>query len=321
MADSHTDSQQGRRGRRVGTLRVHSRYLRINLAAHTAYPDPFAIQVITMAANDAMFLAFWAILYDVIDAPIRGYTFTDVLFLWSVAAAGFGLGSIVCGNAAHLSRIIYQGDLDVYLTQPKPVLPNLLASRMSVASWGDLLYGLGLFALTQSLAPAAVALYLLFVLLTAGVMVAVRVLYHCLTFLLGNAEDLAGVGSEQIITFSLYPGSIFDSPVVTVILHTLIPAALVAHLPAELFGALARGAALDWGLLAAVVAGDAAPDRRRLGRLRPRPASLRVRQPHRRPHLTLPTGSAIDDPITRMACGFSLRPLDCKVARSWHGPT
>ena len=120
-----------------------------------------------MAANDAMFLAFWAILYDVIDAPIRGYTFTDVLFLWSVAAAGFGLGSIVCGNAAYLSRIIYQGDLDVYLTQPKPVLPNLMASRMSVASWGDLLYGLGLFALTQPLAPGAVALYLLFVLLAS----------------------------------------------------------------------------------------------------------------------------------------------------------
>ena len=46
---------------------------------------------------------------------------------------------------------------------------------------------------------------------------------------------MAGVGSEQVITFSLYPGSIFDGPLVAVVLHTLIPAALVAHLPAELF--------------------------------------------------------------------------------------
>ena len=127
-----------------------------------------------------------------------------------------------------------------------------------MASWGDLLYGLGLFAFTQPLTPAAVGLYLLFVLLAAGVFTAMRVLYHSLSFLLGNAEDLAGVGSEQVVTFSLHPGTIFDGPVVAVVLHTLIPAALVTHLPAELFRAVGRGAAPDWGLLAVIVAGDAA---------------------------------------------------------------
>ena len=250
--------------RRIGgtrwarTLRLLGRYLRVNLAASTAYPIPFAIQVVAMAANNAMFLAFWAILFEAIDAPIAGYTFTDVMFLWAVAAAGFGLGAIVCGNSGHLSRIIFQGDLDVYLAQPKPVLPNLLASRMSVSSWGDLLYGLGLFAVSQPLTGPSIGLFLLFVLLAAAVLVAVRVLYHSLTFLLGNAEDLAGVGSEQIITFSLYPGTIFDGPLVAVVLHTLIPAALVAHLPADLFRAVVRGTGMDWGLLAIIVAGDAA---------------------------------------------------------------
>ena len=256
-------SATGARGRAAATrgyraLRLLGRYFRVNLAANTAYPIPFAIQVVAMAANNAMFIAFWAILFEAIGAPIGGSTITDVMFLWAVAAAGFGLGAMVCGNSAHLSRIIYQGDLDVYLTQPKPVLPNLLASRMSVSSWGDLLYGLGLFAVSQPLTPGSIGLFLLFVLLAAGVLVAVRVLYHSLTFLLGNAEDLAGLGSEQIITFSLYPGTIFDAPVVAVILHTLIPAALVAHLPADLFRAVARGTGLDWGLLAVIIGGDAA---------------------------------------------------------------
>ena len=239
-------------------VRLTGRYFRVNLAAHAAYPGPFVIQVVAMAANDAMFLAFWAILFEAIKAPIRGYEFTDVMFLWAVAAGGFGLGAIVCGNASQLSRIVYQGDLDVYLTQPKPVLPNLLASRMSVSSWGDLLYGLGLFAFTQPLTAPSIGLFLLFTVLAAGVFTAVRVLYHSLTFLLGNAEDLAGVGSEQIITFSLYPGSIFDGPLMMVVLHTLIPAALVAHLPAELFRAAVGGATFDWPLLAAIIAGDAA---------------------------------------------------------------
>ena len=155
----------------------------------------------------------------------------------------------------------------MYLTQPKPVnLPNLLASRMSVSSWGSPTWAVAAVrAIVWDCSPSrsrspcrSVGLYLLFTVLAAGVFTAVRVLYHSLTFLLGNAEDVAGVGSEQVITFSLYPGSIFDGPLVAVVLHTLIPAALVAHLPAELFRAVARGAAVDWGMLAAIVGGDAA---------------------------------------------------------------
>ena len=261
MADNQSARAAGNRvdATRWGrTLRLLWRYFRVNLAANTAYPVPFAIQVVAMAANNAMFIAFWAILFEAIGAPIRGYGFTDVMFLWAVAAAGFGLGAMVCGNSAYLSRIIYRGELDVYLVQPKPVLPNLLASRMSVSSWGDLLFGLGLFAISQPLTAASIGLFLLFVALAAGVLVAVRVLYHSLTFLLGNAEDLAGVGSEQIVTFSLYPGTIFDGPLVAVVLHTLIPAALVAHLPADLFRAVVQGMGMDWSLLAIIVAGDAA---------------------------------------------------------------
>ena len=86
------------------TLRLLVRYFRVNLAANTAYPVPFAIQVVAMAANNAMFIAFWAILFQAIEAPIRGYTFTDVMFLWAVAAAGFGLGSIVCRTLRKTAR-------------------------------------------------------------------------------------------------------------------------------------------------------------------------------------------------------------------------
>ena len=69
-----------RERRTARTLRLIGRYVRVNLAANAAYPGPFAIQVIAMAANNALFLAFWVILFEAIDAPIRGYSFTDVAF-------------------------------------------------------------------------------------------------------------------------------------------------------------------------------------------------------------------------------------------------
>ena len=79
-----------------------------------------------------------------------------------------------------------------------------------------------------------IALFLFFSLLAAVVFTSLRVLYHSLTFFLGNAEDLASAASNLMISFSLYPGSLFDGPSMW-LLHSLIPAAFVAYIPAELF--------------------------------------------------------------------------------------
>jgi ABC-2 type transport system permease protein len=164
---------------------------------------------------------------------IRGYGFSDVMFLWALSAAGYGLAGVFMGNAGNLSRSIYTADLDVYLLQPKPPLANFLLSRMSISAWGDIAYGVVLFAFTQSITVGHVALFLLFSLLMAVVLTALRVFYHSLTFFLGNAEEFANTASELVLAFCLYPGSIFEGPSM-ILLHSLIPAALVAYIPVEL---------------------------------------------------------------------------------------
>ena len=70
------------------------------------------------------------------------------------------------------------------------------------------------------------------------------------------AEHFATLAADQMVNFGLYPGSIF-SGAVRLLLHSLIPAALVAYLPAELFRGLQAGS-LDVGLLGRIVAADAA---------------------------------------------------------------
>lgn len=71
------------------------------------------IHVTAMIASDAMFIAFWAVLFDNVGAGIRGYGFTDVMFLWSVAASGVGASVIIFGNSSAISAIIFRGELDV----------------------------------------------------------------------------------------------------------------------------------------------------------------------------------------------------------------
>lgn len=226
---SREDSRRGRRH----LLRLLFHYFKFNISAGMEYRASFYVQVVGMVLNNSAFIVFWLILFDRIGGAIQGYEFTDVMFLWSLVAAGFGLAGITMANASQISRIIYQGDLDVYLLQPKPIIPNLVVSRMSITAWGDFSYGIILFFVTQPIRLDTVALFLVFTLLAALLMTALRIGYHSITFFAGNAEEFASAASEAVVSFTLYPGSIFEGPVVW-ILHSLIPAALLAYLPVRL---------------------------------------------------------------------------------------
>jgi ABC-2 type transport system permease protein len=230
-------------------LRLFGHYVRFNLGAGMEYRAAFVAQVLGMILNNASFIVFWLILYRQVGS-IRGYGFGDVMFLWALSGTGYGLAGVFLGNAGSLSRTIYTAGLDVYLLQPKPVLINFLLSRMSVSAWGDILYGIVLFSFTQRITAGHIVLFLLFSLLMAVVLSALRVFYHSLTFFLGNAEEFANTASELVLSFSLYPGSIFEGPS-SLLLHSLIPAALIAYIPVELF------ASFDLARLLLLVAADA----------------------------------------------------------------
>lgn len=232
-------------------LRLAASYLRFNMAAAMEYRAAFVTQVVGMIANDAAFIFFWLLLLDRVGGSIRGYGFREVMFLWSLSAAGFGVSAVIFGNAFHLSRLIAGGELDVYLLQPKPVLVNLLSSRMSVSAWGDVAYGVLLFAFTQQVTAARAALFAVFVALMAVGLTAVRVLYHSATFFWGNAEEFAAMASETTLSFMIYPDTIFEGPT-RWLLHSLLPAGLLAYLPARLF------ARFELAPLAAMIGGDAA---------------------------------------------------------------
>ncbi|MBI9108869.1 MAG: ABC-2 family transporter protein [Spirochaetales bacterium] len=210
------------------------KYFVFNLSAGMEYRASFLIQVFGMFLNNCAFIFFWMILYKRIGGDINGYGFSDVMFLWALAALGYGLAEVFMGNSRFISSIIYKGELDVYLLQPRAILPNLVCSRMNTAGWGDVTYGIVLYFLTQSFEPHKVLMFLVFSILMAVVFTAVRIIYHSLTFFLGNAEQFAGTITEMVIMFILYPGSIFSAPS-TWILHSVIPAALVAWIPAEIF--------------------------------------------------------------------------------------
>jgi ABC-2 type transport system permease protein len=203
-----------------------------NLQSAIEYRAAFIAQVLGMMLNDAFYFVFWIIFFDQFK-EIRGWVLNDMFLVFGITATSFGLTAIFFGNAFFLSTIITGGRLDYYLSLPRPVLLHTLASRTIANGIGDLSYGIISFLLSGYFSIKGLAWFGIGVILASTVFLAFLIIAHSLTFWLGNAQALAGLLMNAILTFALYPITLFNGPA-KFILFSLIPAALVGSLPASL---------------------------------------------------------------------------------------
>jgi len=218
-------------------LRLFREVFVANLASVLEYRISFLVQFFGMMLNNASFLVFWLVLIDH-TGPIGGWGFGDVLFLWALSPAAFGLAHVVCGNVRQIGALIVQGDLDVYLLQPKDPWFHSIISRTVPSAWGDLIYGFVLLPfLTQD--PVKIGLFVVFTVTGALVFVGTFALMQTLAFWLGNISGLAGALTEFLLSFTLYPETVFPQEMRWVF-YSLIPAGFLVFLPIHVLRTL------DW---------------------------------------------------------------------------
>src|SRR5438105_14391560 len=105
-------------------------YTRLNLNSQLEYRGAFVAQVVAMFINDGMWLAFWQLFFSRFKI-LHGWTVNDMLTLWAIVTAGYGIGYAIFGNGLQLARLIAEGQLDVWMLYPRPVLPHVLVSKMT----------------------------------------------------------------------------------------------------------------------------------------------------------------------------------------------
>lgn len=223
-------------------LRLIKDYFLLNLSSAMEYRASFIVQSLGMALNNAFFIFFWWIVFGNTGA-IGSYSFEDVMTIWAIASASFGAAFILFGNTRSISNLIVQGELDVYLLQPKNVLVNVICSRSSIPSWGDLLYGFTLFIVVYGFNPGKLLLFALFVASGALFITSMMIMAHSLTFRLGNSSNIANAALEFMISFSIYPEDIF-SGYVKFIIYSLLPAGFVTFMPLRIINVFNAGTLL-----------------------------------------------------------------------------
>ncbi len=215
--------------RLAGHARLLLTYLGANLSMAMEYRAAFFSQVFGMLLNNSLWLAYWALFFYRFPV-VKGWERADVLMLWAVIAAGFGLSTVLFGAWRELSGLIANGQLDYYLVLPKSPLWHALMSRAAPTGWGDLVFGLVVFAIWGGPTWPRTIVYGLCCLAVGGVLLGFNIVAHSLAFYVGSAESLAHQVENAVIHFSTYPGAIFDGAV-RVVLFTVIPAGFINSVP------------------------------------------------------------------------------------------
>ncbi len=205
--------------------------------AHTAQRASLALratfitQALFMAVNNLLFFSIWWVLLDRFPS-IGGYTLADMALLFGVCAAGYGVAALLCGGMFQLGRHIGDGDLDALLCQPRNVLWRALASHSQASGYGDVASGCLLIALSGHVAVGRSPIVLLAVALSAATLVSSCVVGQALVFWLGRVERLSRTFFDFVATLATQPPTLFGGAV-KLMMFTLLPAAFVGHVPAD----------------------------------------------------------------------------------------
>lgn len=205
----------------------------VNLASAMEYRASFITQIVFMFINNGIYFIFWLIFFNQFGS-VRGYDINDIYLLFAVVAFSFGIGAMFAGNTgANLAYLIAQGRLDYYLVLPRNLLVHVIFSRMQVSAIGDISFGIIAFLFAARLQLLDWLLFIAVSIPAALIFVGFATIAGSLAFYMGNAQYASQQMANAMITFALYPHTLF-SGVTRFVLYTAIPAFFIGAVPVEI---------------------------------------------------------------------------------------
>lgn len=211
-------------------LRVCLLSIKYNIMREMVNKVTFLTNISFMVLNDASILVQWFILFRLRD-DVGGYSLREVLMLWGLVAASYGLSNILFARVLSLPNLIINGKLDVYLVQPKNVLLCVLTSETRISAIGDLLYGVILVCVCRP-GVGGFFLFLLFTITGALAFTSFALLLGSLSFWFVRMDILQNQMLMGMINFGTYPDGIFQGAA-RILLYVLLPVGMALWLPAH----------------------------------------------------------------------------------------
>lgn len=209
-------------------LKVMLLSIKYNIMKEMVNPLSFILKVLFMMLNNSTFIIEWIILFTFKDS-FGEYGFKEIMLFWGIASGTFGFSRLFFGGAYKIPEYVEEGKLDSYLVQPTNTLNGVITSFTSISALGDLLYGLIIaFIFFHSLTD--ILLIILYIVTGGIIYTAYTVIVSCLAFKYTKVEDLAKSIIELMLSFSIYPDSIYGE-FLKIFFYTVLPVGFMVFLP------------------------------------------------------------------------------------------
>lgn len=212
-------------------LKLIFTYFKLNVAKEAQYRVSFVLKILMMIVNNAFFIIQWLIVFSIVP-NIGGYGFYDVMLLWALASGSYGVAQTFFAGAYSLTDSIYNGKLDVFLTQPQNALISVSASSTSISALGDVLYTFVALAVIGASWHVYFAI-IPFIICSGLIVAAVQVIYSSLSFVIKRGDAVANSVFSTMLKIETYPPHIFNAAV-RFLSFTLVPAGFVTFVPVSL---------------------------------------------------------------------------------------
>jgi ABC-2 type transport system permease protein len=231
--------------------------MRSAFAEAAANRRALATQMAVMIVNDAVWIVFWVLFFHEVG-EIGGWDVERILLLQAALTTSGGIALGLLANARRVGTLAVEGGLDAVLTLPVPPLAHVLLRRVEPTNLGDITFGVTLFAVAGHPTPARTLVFLGVVVASAVLLTGFLVLTGSLAFFAGRSES-GELGFHAMLLLGAYPVDVFAGGA-KLLLHTVLPAAFIATVPARLIDDFDAGRAAALAGIAAVfgVAGWAA---------------------------------------------------------------
>jgi ABC-2 type transport system permease protein len=197
-----------------------------------AKPRALFLDIAIMVLNDSTWILFWNIFFSQ-TGSFRGWDTSTLYVFFSVMVFSFGLSLGLFHNARRIGQMVNNGELDAALTLPVDTLSYLTVRKIQASSLGDVVFGIGLFFIACSPSIADTLTFFATGILGAIVCTSFLAFMGSLTLHFGGKGEQQDISFDAITMFGFYPLDMFGGPV-KVIMFTVLPAAFIGAVPAEL---------------------------------------------------------------------------------------
>jgi ABC-2 type transport system permease protein len=223
--------------------------LQVRAAIRVSFADRanFWLQLGGMTLNNGFILLMWFLFFAGFRS-VGGWRLADVALMIGILAFTVGMAGVFAGGYRDMAAAILRDEVDALLTQPRAVLPRLLARESLASAWGDVIVGVVLLADFAALGWLDLPVLAFALVGSLAVFLATGILFASLAFWVRGARSFARDVVDFVILLSSYPGSIYSGSMKLVV-YTFVPAGFVVLVPVAFLrrpdpaGAMMLGAA------------------------------------------------------------------------------